>query len=88
MNNKFFKIRLLKEFLTETEKQKNILLNELIDQASNDVVASRRFRMLNELCEFESQIIQKIYYFETNDPEDFGIEIIQLGISKILNRAA
>ena len=88
MDHKFYRFRLLKQLLAETSKHKDVLLNELINNGTNHTVVTRRFRMIKELCEFEAQIIQKIYQFETTDPNDFDLSALTLSMAKILNRAA
>lgn len=70
MNNTLFKLQLLNEFLAESQKHRQILLDELIDNATDPVVRKRRFRMLSNLSTFESSVIKKISEFETDDVSD------------------
>ena len=67
----FLRINLLRKFLTESEKLKKDILQELIDRATDPVVRMRRFRMLSQLSMYESQIIKKIENLQTDNLEDF-----------------
>lgn len=71
MNITLLKLQLLNEFLAESQKHQQILLDELIDNATDPVIKKRRFRMLSNLAVFESTVIKKIHEFDTDDVGDF-----------------
>jgi predicted PolB exonuclease-like 3'-5' exonuclease len=60
MNTAFLKVKLLDDFLKETHKHRQKLLEELIVKTNNPVVRMRRFRMLSQLADYESITIKKI----------------------------
>jgi hypothetical protein len=70
MNNTLFKLHLLNEFLSESQKHRQLLLDELIDNATDPVIKKRRFRMLSNLSTFEAVVIKKIFEFDTDDIND------------------
>ena len=59
-NIKYYKIRTIKKLIEETISQRNLLLDELIDNATDPVIFSRRIRMLTQLSELEIQLLFKI----------------------------
>jgi hypothetical protein len=61
MNTAFLKVKLLDDFLKETHKHRQKLLEELIVKTNNPVIKMRRFRMLSQLAEYESVTIKKSY---------------------------
>jgi hypothetical protein len=67
----FFRIKLLKDFLNETQKARQQLFNELVANATDPVVFMRRYRMLAQLSLLESQLIEKIYNIDTDCEDDF-----------------
>ena len=69
---------MIKNFLAESEKARQQLLTELVNTAVNDVKFMRRSRMLRQLSAFESQIIKKIYDFETTTAEDYHVGYNQI----------
>ena len=89
MNDTFFKIRLLHAFLAETQKHRQILLDELVNNATDPTVRKRRFRMLSNLAVFEGSIIKKIQNFETDNIQDFFQEyILSAELDALLDRSA
>lgn len=78
--NKFYKLLVIKNFLVESDKIRQQLLSELVNTAANDIKFMRRTRMLHQLSDFESQIIQKIYALETDDLDDH-----QFGYNQLLS---
>jgi len=87
-NTKFYKIKILKEFLAETAKARQALLNELITNATDPVIVKRRYRMLRHLALYENQIIEKIQNFETDNVTDIVDSLDYANLSNILNRSA
>lgn len=66
----FFRIRLLKELLIETQKARHQLLDELVVNATDPVVSMRRYRMLAQLSILEAQLIEKVYKIDTDCEDD------------------
>lgn len=71
------------------ESQRTILKQELQERASDPVIFKRRFRMLTQLAEYESQIYKKIYNFNTDDFQDYNlaIHLIVQEIQDVTNRS-
>ena len=67
VNQTFFRIRLLREFLKEISTVKEKLMEELVVNATDPVIRMRRFRMIRQLCQFEYQTVKKIIDLETDD---------------------
>jgi hypothetical protein len=90
VNIDYYKIKILKEFLHQTEQARTNLLNELIINATDPVIYKRRFRMLMHLGQYEIQIIKKIQEFDTDDVHDFhsGYTKLLSGLNFILNKSA
>jgi hypothetical protein len=85
----FFRIKLLKDFLSCSEKLKNELLQELVEHATDPVIRSRRFRMLKQLSLYESQIINKIATLKTDNIQDFFCENHLVSeLNHIVNKSA
>ena len=59
-------------------QQKIRLQQELYERATDPTIAMRRFRMLNQLASYESQIIKKIYEFQSNDMNDYVMAVNQI----------
>jgi hypothetical protein len=87
-NLKFYKLKFIHDFLCESAKFKQQLLDELIIYGTDLVRYPRRIRMLSQLCEYESQILKKIEMFETNDVTDLELAIIRRELYDISNRSA
>lgn len=86
INLKFYRIKLLEDFLEKTNKERAKLIKELKINATDSTIVKRRFRMLRHLSQFENQIIEKIQNFDTDDLEDFSTAWIE--IESIINRGA
>lgn len=84
-NQTFLRMRMLDSFLKKVAAHKQGLMNDLVKHATQPVVVMRRYRMLSQLCDYESQIIQKIYNLETDDPLDFLKTTYEEEIVKIVN---
>jgi len=78
LNTKFFKIKLIKEFLDAVAHQHQDFLDEMMIYGTDPVVVQRRFRMLGQLAEYEAQMIQKIADFESEDANDFSFTTTSL----------
>lgn len=90
-NQTFFKLKLLRDFLKKTTESKQMLLHECVDIGGTDpTILMRRFRMLSQLCQYESDIIDKIDNFEITSLDDFSItqQIILSEIGTVTNRSA
>ena len=84
----FLRLRLLKKFLTHSTSCKNTLLEELVSRASDPMIRMRRFRMLRQLCQYESQIIEKIEMLSTDNVNDFLLESFEQEIEFVVQRDA
>jgi hypothetical protein len=87
MNTAFLKIKLLNDLLKTTQAQRQQLINEAIIKTNNPVVNMRRFRMLSQLAEYESVVINKIMQLESDDVLDFIDNTYQSEISNIVDRS-
>lgn len=85
---KYYKIKTIKKLIEETTNQRNLLLDELIDQATDPVIFTRRVRMLTQLSQLEIQLLSKIQSLETDDVNDLDWEIIGYDLKHIINRGA
>jgi hypothetical protein len=85
---KFFKIKLIKKLLKSTEQAKNQLMDELIANATDPTIVKRRLRMIKNLNSYESQLIEKIQQFDTNDANDLVRFEPDKYIHQIINRSA
>jgi hypothetical protein len=90
MNTTLLKLQILNNFLSESQKYRQILLNELIDNATDPVVKKRRFRMLSNLSTFEADMIKKINEFETDNVHDLlqYLHILNAELEVLLDRSA
>lgn len=84
----FFRLHMLTQFLDEVKQHREQLLHELINRATDPVIRMRRFRMLSQLSQYESQIINKIANIETDDVTDFFVNDLTLELMKVINRDA
>lgn len=78
----FYKLVVADVINDYVSKQKNILHQELREYADDPVILKRRFRMLGQLGQYESQIYKKLYEFQTDDVDDY-IQAAQLILSEI-----
>lgn len=77
MNEKFFKLRLLKQCLAESSQARETLFNDLVANASDLNLFKQRFETFTLLSQRESELIKKILEFETDDVLDFDIRTFQ-----------
>jgi hypothetical protein len=70
INFDFYKLKLVQDTVQLVADARTKLLEELIIHASDPTIKMRRFRMLKQLSQFESQMIEKIWRFETDDHRD------------------
>jgi len=54
------------------------LHRELYSMGDDPILLKRRFRMLSQLANYESQIYKKIYNFSSNNPSDYTDTLIQI----------
>jgi hypothetical protein len=71
MNQKLQKLLAINDVLAESSKIKETLFNELLDGATDDTIFLRRCRMISQLAGVESQLLKKIYQFDTDDINDY-----------------
>jgi hypothetical protein len=77
VNEKFFKLRLLKQCLAESSQARETLFNDLVSNASDSNLFKQRFETFSLLSQRESELIKKILEFETDDVLDFAIDTFQ-----------
>ena len=70
-NIKFYKLKFIKEFNDRCNWERNQLISEMIDHATDPTIVMRRIRMLEHLAEYQVQLLKKIQQFETDDPYDY-----------------
>lgn len=83
INHVFYKNNIIAEIETRTSVIRQELLNELVAAGSDPVVWKRRFRMLKHLNLLQAQLIDKLYKFETDNPEDY-LELANLNFDLLL----
>lgn len=70
INFDFYKLKLVQDIIVMAAEARTKLFEELLVHALDPTIKMRRFRMLRQLSQFESQMIEKIWRFETDDPRD------------------
>lgn len=85
---KFYKIKLIKKILNQTEQIRNRLLEELVTNATDPTIYKRRLRMLKHLNLYENQLLEKIQHFQTDDVRDLLDFDPTFGIKAIINPSA
>ena len=85
----FYKLSLIDIVGRLINNQRTLLEKELQEKASAPVIFKRRFRMLSQLADYESQIYKKIYNFVTDDVCDYiqVIYLIKTEIQNVTNRS-
>jgi hypothetical protein len=84
----FFRLQMLKAFLTHSTGLKNQLLQELITNATDPVICMRRFRMLQQISTYEGLAIKKIQNLQTEDVLDFLKPSFIKEANSVVNRDA
>lgn len=89
-NIKFYKINLVFKLLDQCATAKQTLLDELIICATDNVLVKRRLRMLYQITQYEAQILEKIYKYDTNNFNELveSWPVIQQEINNVCNRSA
>lgn len=87
-NRTFLKINMLEQFLTETHLKKQQLLTELVDNATDPTILLRRYRMISQLCDYEGQVVNKIYNLKSNDINEFFMREYINELEIIINKNA
>ena len=66
------------------------LHQEMYNTAIDPVLFKRRFRMLTQLADYESQIYKKIYQFDSKDINDYAEALRQIvrEIQNVINRSS
>ena len=90
MNNgiKFYKIKLIQKIIKNTTECRNVLMQELVNNATDPTIVKRRIRMLNQLNLYENQLISKIQNFKTDDVDDLNQFDIGRRIGVVSNPSA
>jgi hypothetical protein len=89
-NIKYYKIKTIKRFLNSTAQARITLINELVVNATDPTLYRRRLRMLEQLSQYEQQIIKKLRDFDSDDPYDLEVatwNILQ-GLGHVVNKNA
>jgi hypothetical protein len=70
-------------------KNKTVLQNELNELANDPILVKRRFRMLSQLSDYESQLYKKIYQFCSDDINDYVLAAKQIvqEINNVVDRS-
>ena len=87
-NIELFKLELTHSFLCKSADIKQQLLDELIIYATDPARRMRRMRMISQLCNYESQVVQKIQNFSTDDVEDLQLSNFLKELHNVCNRSA
>ena len=87
-NSKLIKLSMIEDFLNLIHQSKQLLFNELIIYACDPVLVNRRIRMLSQLAKYESQVLDKIKSFESDDITDYTIEYFKQEIGHVCNRSS
>ena len=89
INHNFYKILLLNSVEKRVADERQKLINELIDAGNDPVVWKRRFRMLSQLSQWHSNIVKKIYQFETDSIEEYQqLDVVYQELATIVSRNA
>lgn len=72
----------------QISQHKKIIQQELVERASDPNILKRRFRMLSQISEFESQIQKKIYNFHGDSIDDYvcSVQLIFDNLRYVVNR--
>lgn len=90
MSKKLQKLIALNHLIDSASTIKKQLLDELTVAATDDVIFMRRFRMLRQVAALESQLIEKIYQFQTDENQDYAtaITVINNELKLVTSRSA
>lgn len=72
MSHHFEKLQCVVMFNDLIRTQHTELEQELLESGTDAVWFARRFRMLEQLSAYQSQLIKKIYDFETDCSQDYA----------------
>jgi len=74
----FLKLTITHIVSSHINQRKELLQQELIEFANDPILLKRRYRMISQLADYESQIYKKIYQFRSNDINDYKLAAEQL----------
>ena len=74
INHVFYKTYLIKRLQQHITVVREELLAEFTAAGTDTVVWMRRFRMLRQLAAWDSQVIAKIYSFDSDSADDYLID--------------
>lgn len=74
INHVFYKTYLINRLQQHITVVREELLAEFTAAGTDTVVWMRRFRMLRQLAAWESQVIAKIYSFDSDSADDYLID--------------
>lgn len=88
VNNLYYRLWITQEFMSQMQKAMSVIQQELVANALDSVKVKRRFRMLKQLGEYQTQILDKIPALVSDDAQDFHDFLDQTNneISVIINR--
>ena len=71
INHVFYKNNLVAAIETLTSEVRQQLIHNLVSAGSDPVAYKGYFQSLQQLLILHAQLINKVYIFETDDPEDY-----------------
>jgi hypothetical protein len=74
INHVFYKTYLINRLQQHITVVREELLAEFTAAGTDTVIWMRRFRMLRQLAAWESQVIEKIYSFDSDSADDYLID--------------
>jgi len=74
----------------EIDIARKIIREELIDNAGDPTKLKRRFRMLGQIGNLESQIYRKIYDFKGGSVDDYveAIQVLKSEVKSVIDRSS
>lgn len=78
MAHHYEKLQCMVMFNDLIRTQHQILEQELLESGTDAVWFKRRFRMLEQLSSYQSQIIKKIYEVETDCSQDYADGMVEI----------
>lgn len=71
INKLYYQLYVSTKFLEMSTATINLLKNELVSNALDQVKVRRRLRMISQVSEYQSQIFKKICLLESDHAEDY-----------------
>ena len=87
--NSFHQSKIIYIILQLIQKERDLLVTDLVAYAQDPIRYTRRMRMLINLADYEKRILEKIRDFESDEAQDlYIVDQISNEISSIVNRNA